>query len=126
MAASIVSFFDDPQNLQIIDSLAILGVVYPLIDIPSAADIGELPLNGKIIVLTGGLESMTRADAKKKLQTYGAKVAGSVSKNTSMVVVGTDAGSKAEKAAELEIEMLDEDQLLTMLEALAAGSYSSS
>lgn len=126
VAASIVSFFDDPQNLQIIDSLATLGVVYPLIDIPSAADIGELPLNGEIIVLTGGLKSMTRADAKKKLQIYGAKVAGSVSKNTSMVVVGTDAGSKAEKAAELEIKMLDEDQLLTMLEVLAAGSYSSS
>jgi DNA ligase (NAD+) len=126
VAASIVSFFDDSKNLQIVDSLATLGVVYPLIDMPSAADIGELPLNGQTIVLTGGLESMTRADAKKKLQTYGAKVAGSVSKNTSMVVVGTDAGSKAEKAAELEIKMLDEDQLLTMLEALAARSYSSS
>ena len=101
-------------------------MVYPLIDVPSVADIGKLPLHGKTIVLTGGLESMTRADAKKKLQTYGAKVAGSVSKNTSMVVVGTDAGSKAEKAAELEIEMLDEDQLLTMLGALATGSYLSS
>ncbi|MFT4630245.1 MAG: DNA ligase (NAD+), partial [Arenicella sp.] len=117
VAASIVSFFSDPKNLQIIDRLATLGVVYPLIDVPSVADIGKLPLHGKTIVLTGGLESMTRTDAKKKLQTYGAKVAGSVSKNTSMVVVGTDAGSKAEKAAELEIEMLDEDQLLTMLGA---------
>jgi DNA ligase (NAD+) len=126
VAASIVSFFSDPKNLQIIDRLAALGVVYPLIDVPSVADIGKLPLHGKTIVLTGGLESMTRADAKKKLQTYGAKVAGSVSKNTSMVVVGTDAGSKAEKAAELEIEMLDEDQLLTMLGALATGSYLSS
>ena len=126
VAASIGSFFEDPNNLQILDSLTALGVAYPEIDIQSAEAIDELPLNGKTIVLTGGLESMTRADAKKKLQAYGAKVAASVSKNTSMVVVGTDAGSKAEKAAELEIEMLSEDQLLIMLEALALGSYVSS
>jgi len=59
---------------------------------------------------------MARGEAKKRLQVLGAKVTGSVSKNTSMVIVGSDAGSKAAKAEELGIEMLDEAQLLELLE----------
>ena len=65
------------------------------------AEANDLPLQGKTMVLTGGLSSLTRAEAKKQLQTLGAKVTGSVSKNTSVVVVGTDAGSKAVKAEQI-------------------------
>ena len=77
----------------------------------------ETPFSGKTVVLTGTL-SMARSEAKKKLQALGAKVAGSVSKNTDFVVVGADAGSKAEKAEQLGVTMLDEATFLEM----AAGS----
>ena len=113
VAMSIIEFFSDQNNLSIINSLLSLGVHYQnslLID-----DQVEQPLDGVTIVLTGGLSSMSRGDAKKQLQALGAKVVGSVSKNTSIVVVGSDAGSKADKAASLGIKMLDEEQFLEML-----------
>ncbi|MEM7358669.1 MAG: NAD-dependent DNA ligase LigA [Pseudomonadota bacterium] len=116
VAGSIVDFFADKNNLAILDELQALGVHYEKIDVSAAPNEEELPLAGKTMVLTGGLDSMSRSEAKKRLQALGAKVTGSVSKNTSMVVVGKDAGSKASKAAELGIEMLDEAQLLALLE----------
>jgi len=116
VAASIVSFFNDENNLEIINRLRSLGIQYEEIDVAAVVDVSELPLDGKTIVLTGGLDSMARGEAKKRLQVLGAKVTGSVSKNTSMVIVGSDAGSKAAKAEELGIEMLDEAQLLELLE----------
>ena len=122
VAASIISFFSDENNIGILDKLAESGVVYPIVKVRVLAELDELPLNGKTIVLTGGLQTMPRSEAKKKLQSYGAKVAGSVSKNTSMVVVGTDAGSKAAKAEELGVEMIDENQLLSMLAELEADA----
>jgi len=67
-------------------------------------------------VLTGTLTGMTRDDAKKALQARGAKVTGSVSKKTSYVVVGDNAGSKATKAEQLGVEMLDEAELVKLLE----------
>ncbi|MBT8113938.1 MAG: hypothetical protein KJP04_01065, partial [Arenicella sp.] len=67
------------------------------------------------VVLTGTLASMDRSAAKKRLQALGAKVTGSVSRNTTMVVVGADAGSKASKARELGVESIDEDQFLRLL-----------
>lgn len=70
---------------------------------------------GKTIVLTGGLSSMSRDDAGDKLEALGAKVAGSVSKKTSIVIAGEAAGSKLEKAKELGIEIWDESQLIDFL-----------
>jgi len=115
VAQSIVQFFLDENNLMVIEQLIESGVNYPLIDVTGIAD-GDLPLSSKTIVLTGGLESMTRSQAKSRLQEMGAKVSSSVSKKTDLVVVGTDAGSKAKKAAELGIEMLDEAGLIELLE----------
>ncbi len=66
------------------------------------------PVAGKTVVFTGTLETMTRSEAKARAEALGAKVAGSVSKNTDYVVVGADAGSKARKAEELGVTMLSE------------------
>ena len=72
-------------------------------------------LTGKTFVLTGGLESMTREEAKQELLALGAKVGSSVSRKTDYVVVGTDPGSKASKAVELGIETLNEKQFLKLI-----------
>jgi DNA ligase (NAD+) len=74
----------------------------------------KLPLEGQTAVLTGTLASMGRDEAKEKLEALGAKVAGSVSKKTSFVVAGEEAGSKLDKAQELGIDVWDEDQLLKL------------
>ena len=73
------------------------------------------PLSGKTVVFTGTLTSMTRAEAKAKALSMGAKVAGSVSKNTDYVIIGADAGSKAQKAAELGTNILSEDDFSALL-----------
>ena len=73
------------------------------------------PLLGKVFVLTGTLDSMSREDATAKLEALGAKVAGSVSKKTSYVVAGHDAGSKLEKARQLGVETLDEPAFLALI-----------
>ncbi|HET9191150.1 MAG TPA: BRCT domain-containing protein, partial [Rudaea sp.] len=74
-------------------------------------------LAGKTVVLTGALVSLTRDEAKEKLEALGAKVAGSVSKKTSFVVAGSEAGSKLDKANELGIEIWDEARLVEFLRA---------
>src|SRR6185437_9837167 len=81
---------------------------------PAAA--GELPLEGQTIVLTGTLQSLGRDAAKEKLEALGAKVSGSVSKKTSFVVAGAEAGSKLDKATELGVEVWDEARQLALLE----------
>jgi DNA ligase (NAD+) len=88
------------------------GIHWPKIEV---RDVAELPLAGKTIVLTGAL-NMPRDEAKARLQALGAKVAGSVSKKTSLVVAGEDAGSKLTKAQELGIEVIDEEGLRALLE----------
>lgn len=119
VAENIVRFFDDENNKKIIELLQDRGVKYQVVDVSSQPDPSKLPLIGQTYVLTGGLAAMGRSDAKKQLQSLGAKVSGSVSKKTSVVVVGTDAGSKAEKAEALGVEMIDEEQLLKLLEKYA-------
>jgi DNA ligase (NAD+) len=84
---------------------------------PEQADVAAGPLDGQTVVLTGTLAQMTRDEAKERLEALGAKVAGSVSKKTSFVVAGTDAGSKLTKATELGIDVWDEDRLVAFLSA---------
>jgi DNA ligase (NAD+) len=77
---------------------------------------GPKPLLGKTFVLTGGLERLTRDEAKAAIQRLGGRVTSAVSTKTDFVVVGTDPGSKAEDARRLEIPTLDERSLLALLE----------
>jgi len=105
VADSIRRFFKQKHNREVINKLLKAGIEWPDIEVKSAE---ELPLQGKTFVLTGTLSSMSRDEAKAALMALGAKVTGSVSKKTDYVVVGEDPGSKADKAEQLGIEMLDE------------------
>jgi len=118
MAQNIVQFFADQNNQSVVKGLINAGIKYPVLDVSARPDPADLPLADKTVVLTGALQAMSRSEAKKQLQSLGAKVTGSVSKKTSLVVVGIDAGSKAIKAEELGIEMIDEEALVTMLQQL--------
>jgi DNA ligase (NAD+) len=112
VAESISTFFKQRHNKEVIHKLLKAGVHWPDIKVrPAQAQ----PLAGQTFVLTGTLATMTRDEAKAKLQSLGAKVAGSVSKKTSHVVVGVDAGSKADKAERLGIDMLDEAEFTRLL-----------
>lgn len=77
-----------------------------------------LPLDGKIFVLTGTLATLSRQQAKETLEALGAKVSGSVSRKTDYVVAGLDSGSKLEKARELQVAILNEDELLLLIKRL--------
>ena len=112
-SASIREFFDEQENLEMIRRLVDCDVRWPEIEIATPSDSA---LNGRRVVLTGTLASMTRDEARQALIDRGAKVTGSVSRNTDIVIVGTDAGSKADKAAALGIEIMDEAGLLDLLE----------
>ena len=115
VANSIVKFFADENNQQVIEQLIEAGIDYPETAKQDKQTVTDLKFGGMTIVLTGSLQTLTRSDAKKRLQALGAKVTGSVSKNTDLVVVGKDAGSKATKAEQLDIEMINEEQLQAML-----------
>lgn len=112
MAEDIHAFFHEPHNREVIARLRAAGVHWPQ---PTRRSAANLPLAGKTFVLTGTLAAMSRDEAKEKLQALGAKVAGSVSKKTSYVVVGEEAGSKADKAKELGIPMLGESEFVKLL-----------
>ncbi|QDZ06442.1 NAD-dependent DNA ligase LigA [Sphingomonas panacisoli] len=96
-------FFHEPHNQQVWDDL--LAQVSPP---PFVVETRESRVSGKTIVFTGSLETMSRDEAKAQAETLGARVAGSVSAKTDLVVAGPGAGSKLKKAAELEIEVIDE------------------
>ena len=112
VAAHIVKFFKQAHNLEIINKLIDAGITWDTIE---ATQKEKQTLEGKTFVLTGTLTLMTRDDAKKALQARGAKVTGSVSKKTSYVVVGDSPGSKATKAEQLGVEILDETALAQLL-----------
>ena len=112
VAAHIAHFFAEPHNREVIAALRAAGVHWTE-GAPQRA--GDGPLAGKTVVLTGGLESMSRDEAGARLEALGAKVSGSVSKKTSFVVAGEAAGSKLAKAQELGVEIWDEATLLRFL-----------
>lgn len=112
VAHFIAEFFAAERNLQVIEGLQSAGVHWPAITPRSES---ELPLAGQTWVLTGTLESMSRSEAKEKLQQLGAKVAGSVSAKSSCVVAGPGAGSKLTKAQNLGVKVMDEEALIALL-----------
>jgi DNA ligase (NAD+) len=112
VARHIVNFFRNPDNLSIIQALREAGVQWPDIDQNAQA---SQPLKGQTWVLTGGMEVMSRAEAKDRLQDLGAKVAGSVSAKTAQVVAGPGAGSKLSKAQKLEVPVMDEAEFIEFL-----------
>jgi DNA ligase (NAD+) len=113
VAASIVAFFKESHNREIIARLQAAGLQWVEGD---PADSGPKPLAGKTLVLTGTLPTLKRDDAKAMIEAAGGKVAGSVSKKTDFVVAGEEAGSKLEKALELGVPVIDEAELLKLLE----------
>ena len=112
VATHIFNFFNESHNTDVIDALLKEGINWPAIEKPDA---DNLPLEGKTCVITGTLSEMGRSDAKARLQLLGAKVAGSVSKNTDFLVAGEKAGSKLTKAQELDVEVWDEAKLIAFL-----------
>lgn len=112
VAHHIHTFFRQPHNIEVVEKLQRAGVHWPDVEV---VEKGEQPLAGQTFVLTGTLTEMTRDEAKAKLMALGAKVAGSVSKKTSVVVAGEAAGSKLTKAEELGVEVWDESRLQAFL-----------
>jgi DNA ligase (NAD+) len=114
LAASVRSFADEPRNQALVKKLGEAGVnMASRAPEPTVEPVGKLA--GKTVVLTGTLKFLTREAATEALERLGARVSGSVSKKTSFVVVGEDAGSKLAKAAKLGIETLDEDALRALI-----------
>jgi DNA ligase (NAD+) len=110
VAQSIYTFFRNPKNLTVLEKLKAGGVVFPLEE-GSAAD---MPLAGKTFVLTGGLDSFSREEARKIIQGLGGRVSSSVSRKTDFVVVGKDPGSKYDEARRLGIKTLNEEEFKKM------------
>ena len=113
VAASIRTFFDQPHNVEVVEQLRACGLQWhegP----PQAA---PTPLAGQTWVLTGTLPTLGRDEAKARLEAAGAKVAGSVSRKTTCVVAGAEAGSKLDKARELGVPVIDEAEMLRRLAA---------
>jgi DNA ligase (NAD+) len=111
IAQSVTRFLSDARNRKIIERLRKAGVVMK----EAGATEGPKPLDGKAIVLTGGLRGMTRDDAKDLILRLGGRISGSVSKKTDFVVVGEDPGSKADDARRLGVKILDEDAFLKLV-----------
>ena len=115
LAESVRTWFDEPRNRELIERLRAAGV---RMEVPLEERLekpGEGPLTGRTYVITGTLESMTREQATDAIERLGGKVAGSVSRKTAGVIVGADAGSKAEKARDLGVPMLDEPAFLKLI-----------
>ena len=110
-AQSIFDWFRQPQSVHMIQRLREAGVNFA-----SKRVVTDTRFAGKTFVLTGALSKFTREEATEKIEAFGGKAAGSVSKKTSFVVVGENAGSKERKARELGIPILSEDDFLKMLQ----------
>ncbi|MCJ9695858.1 NAD-dependent DNA ligase LigA [Rhizobium sp. PRIMUS64] len=111
VARAIVEFYKEPRNVEVITRL--IGEVTPE-EAEQPVTTGS-PVAGKTVVFTGSLEKFTRDEAKARAESLGAKVAGSVSKKTDIVVAGPGAGSKLDKARELGVQTMDEDEWLALI-----------
>jgi len=111
VAKSIVSFFQDPENRKLVDDLLKAGIEF---EEEPAKEEGKL--TGLTFLFTGALKTMTRQEAKKRVEEKGGKVASSVSRKVDILVVGEDPGKKLEEARELGIRTLSEEEFLKMLE----------
>ena len=109
-ARYIRDWFSQPQSREVVERLREAAVNFE-----STRIISDNRFAGKIFVLTGALTKFTRDEATEKIELFGGKASGSVSKKTSFVVVGENAGSKERKARELGIPILSEDDFLAML-----------
>jgi DNA ligase (NAD+) len=114
VAASVCDFAAEPRNRALVAKLAAAGVNMASLA-PAPGEAGPGPLAGKTFVLTGTLESLTREQATEAIEQRGGRVAGSVSKKTSYVVVGAEAGSKLEKARSLGVQTLTEAAFKTLI-----------
>jgi DNA ligase (NAD+) len=119
VAKSIRTFFDQAHNREVVEQLRAAGITWAEHEPSAAADAAALPLSGKTLVLTGTLPTLSRDEAKDLIEAQGGKVAGSVSKKTSYVVAGAEAGSKLDKAQSLGLPILDEAGLLALLASFA-------
>jgi DNA ligase (NAD+) len=115
LAQSLLQFFAEAHNREVIAQLRAAGVQWPE-ESPQRAPAGALA--GMTFVLTGTLPTLSRDEAKERIERQGGKVAGSVSKKTTYVVAGSEAGSKLERAAELGVRVLDESQLKELLDGV--------
>jgi DNA ligase (NAD+) len=110
IAESVAAFFDEPRNLELIARLKEAGV-----NMEEEVEEGPSPLEGLAFVLTGALDSLTREGARRAIEARGGRVSSSVSKKTDYVVAGADPGSKYDKAQDLGVSIIAEDELLRML-----------
>ncbi len=119
VAQSIRTFFDQAHNLEVIAGLRAAGLHWPEHE---PVKVTVAPLGGKTFVLTGALPTLSRDAAKDLIEAAGGKVTGSVSKKTDYVIAGADAGSKLDKARSLELAILDEDGLCSLLASVGAAT----
>jgi DNA ligase (NAD+) len=112
VCSSLRTFFDQPHNREVMEQLRAVGITWQE---GEPAERAPQTLAGKTFVLTGTFPNLSRDQAKDMLEAAGAKVSGSVSKKTSYVVAGSDAGSKLDKAKELGVAVIDEAQMLALL-----------
>lgn len=123
VAKHILAFFSETHNQSIIEQLKKAGLNWPESEPVSAAEAAELPLAGKVYVITGTLSEMGRDDAKMHLQALGGKVTGSVSAKTDCLIAGEKAGSKLTKAQGLGIDILDEAGFIELLRQLEVEGF---
>jgi len=115
LAESVCSWFGEPRNVQLLERLRAAGVRMEIPESDRKTADRPAPLKGRTYVITGTLAAMSREQATAALEQLGAKVAGSVSRKTTGVIVGEEAGSKAEKARELGVPVLDEAAFLELI-----------
>jgi DNA ligase (NAD+) len=114
VAAAICEFFAEPHNRKAVDRLLNVVTVTPV----AAPRTANSPVAGKTVVFTGSLEKMTRQEAKARAEALGAKVSGSVSAKTDLVVAGPGAGSKLAEAQKHGVQVIDEDTWLALVEQI--------
>ena len=112
VAHSLQTFFDQPHNREVVAQLRACGLTW---DEGEPVERAPKPLAGQTFVITGTLPTLGRDEAKDRLEAAGAKVAGSVSKKTTYLLAGAEAGSKLDKARELGVAVIDEQQLFNLL-----------